>query len=139
MIVFAVGGLLFFTFHYRKLIKYFLEDSKEANMEAIVIESLERSVYPLLFGSTHALFLDNLYVQTILLGVIEGTYLLAKIYALRSITPRFKFKVCMLLLTSIIRLIFIITFYLYAQNWGTTVINEIHQDLVWIYLLCWVV
>ena len=37
LIIFSVGGLLFFTFHYRKLVKYFLEDSKENNMGAVVL------------------------------------------------------------------------------------------------------
>ena len=37
LIVFSVAGLLFFTYHYRKLVKYFMEDSKETNMEAVVL------------------------------------------------------------------------------------------------------
>lgn len=40
LIVFSVGGLLFFIFNYRKLVKYFLEDSQEYNVKAVVFESL---------------------------------------------------------------------------------------------------
>jgi hypothetical protein len=82
-------------------------------MEAVVIESLERSVYPLLFGSIHALFLDSLGLQTILLGIVETTYFLAKLFALRSTTPKSKLKVCLLLISSLLRLGFIISFYLF--------------------------
>ena len=32
MLVFSVGGLLFFTFNYRKLVKYFLDDSETVNI-----------------------------------------------------------------------------------------------------------
>ena len=111
--IFSVGGLLFFTFHYRKLVKYFLEDSKEGNMEAVLIESLERAIFPLVFGCVHALFIDNLALQTILLAGIELCYFLVKLCTLRSVTPRYKFKTSMFLVTSLLRLIFIFTFYLY--------------------------
>ena len=40
LMVFSVGGLLFFTFNYGKLIKYFLEDSKFYNVKAVVFQSL---------------------------------------------------------------------------------------------------
>ena len=113
MIIFSVGGLLFFTFHYRKLVKYFLEDSKESNMEAVVIESLERSVFPLVFGCVHALLIDSLFTQTLVLAGIELCYFLAKAYTLRSVTPKYKFKTVLLLVTSLLRMIFIFTFYLF--------------------------
>jgi hypothetical protein len=67
MLVFSTGGLLWFFYHYSKLIKYFLEDSKKSNIEAVVIESLERGVYPLVFGCIHALFIENLSLQTLIL------------------------------------------------------------------------
>ena len=139
MVVFSVGGLLFFTFNYRKLVKYFLEDSKESNIEAVVIESLERSIYPLVFGCTHALFIDNLALQTIVLAMVELSYFLSKVYALRSVTPTYKFKVCMLLTTSFLRLIFITTFYIYEEQGNPVIINLLHYDLVWVYLICWLV
>ena len=139
MIVFSVGGMLFFYFNYRKLVKYFLEDSKESNIEAVVIESLERSVYPLLFGCAHALLIDNLLIQTIVLGAIELSYFLSKVYAMRSVTPTYKFKVLMLLITSFLRLIFITTFYLYEEQGNPVIINLLHYDLVWLYLVCWLI
>ena len=37
LIVFSVAGLLFCAYHYRKLVKYFMEDSKETNMEAVIL------------------------------------------------------------------------------------------------------
>lgn len=39
-------------------------------MKAALLESLEKSIYPLIFGSVHALLLDNLSLQTIILGII---------------------------------------------------------------------
>lgn len=111
--VFSIGGLLFFTFNYRKLVKYFMEDSVECNMEAIMLESFERSVFPLIFGAVHALFIDNLFVQTVILFVVESLYFLVKLRTLKSVTPRYKFKVSMCIVSSLLRLIFIVTFYLY--------------------------
>ena len=70
LIVFCVGGFLWFLINYRKLVKYFLEDSQYTNMTAITLESLERAVYPLLFGAIHAILIDNLAHQTITLGVL---------------------------------------------------------------------
>ena len=139
MIIFSVGGLLFFTFHYRKLVKYFLEDSKEGNMEAVLIESLERSIFPLLFGCIHALLIDYLLIQTIALGVVELCYFVAKSFALRSVTPLYKFKTAMLLTASLLRMFFIVTFYLYEQQGNPMIINLVHHDLVWMYLICWLV
>ena len=46
LVLFSVEGLLFCLFHLSKLVKYFIEDSKTVSIKAIVIESLERSVYP---------------------------------------------------------------------------------------------
>ena len=40
LIVFSVAGLLFFAYHYRKLVKYFLEDSKDTSFQAIILEGL---------------------------------------------------------------------------------------------------
>ncbi len=39
MIVYVIGGLLWFTYHYRKLLKYFLEDY-EFSVGSVVLESL---------------------------------------------------------------------------------------------------
>jgi len=57
MVVFSVGGLVFFFFHYRKLVKYFMEDSEKFTLKAVLLESLERSTFPLLFGAIHAILL----------------------------------------------------------------------------------
>lgn len=108
-------------------------------MEAIIIESLERSVYPLIFGCVHALFLDYLGTQTIILGVVEFCYFMARIYALRSVTSRYKFKVCMFLISSLLRMCFIVTFYLYESAQYPEIINNMHYELVWIYIICWAV
>lgn len=39
-------------------------------LEAIFLESLERSVFPLLFGCFHALLIDDLAIQSIVLTFI---------------------------------------------------------------------
>jgi hypothetical protein len=137
-IFFSVVGLMFFLYHYRKLVKYFIEDSDKINMEAVVMESLERSVYPLLFGSIHALFLDSVGLQTIILGIVETTYFLAKIFALRSKIPKSKLKVCVLLISSLLRVGFILSFYMHHKNNGSELINFVHYQMVMIYTLCWV-
>ena len=72
-----------------------------------------QSVFPLLFGAVHALFLDNLFVQTIVLSSIEAAYFAAKLTVLRSRVAEYSFKVTMLSVTSILRLILIVTLYLY--------------------------
>ena len=40
VLVSSIGGFLWFFFHYKKLVKYFLEDSEKASLEAIILESL---------------------------------------------------------------------------------------------------
>ena len=57
LVVFSIGGLIFFFYHYRKLVKYFLEDSEKFTLGAVFLESLERSIFPLILGAVHALFL----------------------------------------------------------------------------------
>lgn len=37
LIVFAVGGLVWFSFHYKKLIKYFMEDWLNYGLTAILL------------------------------------------------------------------------------------------------------
>ena len=37
LILFSVGGLVLFSIHYKKLIKYFAEDSKVTTMPALVL------------------------------------------------------------------------------------------------------
>ena len=37
LIIFAVGGLVWFKFHYKKLVKYFMEDQKETSLQAILL------------------------------------------------------------------------------------------------------
>ena len=113
VIVFSVGGLVWFYFHYKKLVKYFMEDSERVGLQAMLFETLERAVFPLLFGAVHALLLENLFVQSIVLFSLESLYFLTKIFTLSSSTPRYKFKVTMLALTSLIRLAFIYTLYMY--------------------------
>ena len=108
-------------------------------MEAILIESLERSVYPLVFGAVHALLLDSLGVQTIVLGIIELCYLSARIYALRSVTSKYRFKVSMFLVSSLMRMGFILTFYLYESTDHPQLMDTVHYDMVWIYIICWIV
>jgi hypothetical protein len=139
VVVFSVAGLLFFFYHYRKLVKYFIEDSEKVSIEAVVLESLERSVYPLVFGSVHALFLDSLGLQTIILAVVETAYFLTKLFALRSKTPKSKLKVGLLLMTSLLRLGFIVSFYInHRTGESEELINLVHYEMVWIYILCWI-
>ena len=113
LLIFTVGGLVWFKFHYKKLLKYFMEDAKTTSLEAILIESLERSVFPLLFGCAHALLIDHLLLQSIVLGVIEVSYFCSRVYALRSMVVKYRFKVVMLSISSLLRMVFISTFYLF--------------------------
>ena len=139
LIVFTIGGLLFFTFNYRKLVKYFMEDSKDVSFEAMLFESLELSIFPFVFGAVHALLLDNLYLQTIVLLIVEGLYLVVKLFTLRSLVTLFRFKAIMCAVTSLLRLCFIVSFYYYESSGHPTLVNSIHHDLVWMYVISWLV
>lgn len=70
-------------------------------------------MFPLVFGAVHGLFLDNLFLQTIILFLVELSYFVLKLLVLRSLVPRYKFKVAMCVLSSMVRLLFIVTFYLH--------------------------
>ena len=70
MLIFSVCGLTLFFVHYKKLIKYFMEDYSRNTFMAILFESLEKSMFPLLFGAVHALFIDNPFIQTIILIIV---------------------------------------------------------------------
>jgi hypothetical protein len=100
---------------------------------------MERSVFPLLFGACHALFLDNLFVQTIVLFAVELCYLILKIVVLRSRVPRHKFKVSMCALSSMLRLIFIVTFYIYQTTNQPAFMNAVHFEVVSLYVLFWLI
>jgi hypothetical protein len=137
MLVFAVGGLAWFRFHYRSMLKYFMEDSKKVRLRSILCESLERSAFPLLFGSVHALFIHDLAVQTVVLGTVEVAYFCAKLMGVRSRATRYRFKTVMLSATSLLRMVLILTLFLFETEGYPDVINIVHKHLVWIYLACW--
>lgn len=139
IVVFSVGGLLFFFLHYKKLVKYFMEDSKVYTLTAIVLESFERSIFPLVFGALHAILIDNLLVQTIVLFLVECGYLGLKVAALKSKTSRYKFKVVLCAISSMLRLCFIVTFFVYEKAGLPFIINMIHYDIVCFYIVCWLV
>ena len=40
-------------------------------------------------------------------------------------------------MTSMLRLGFIVTFYIYENTGNPSIINSIHFKLIWFYLLCW--
>lgn len=46
--------------------KYFIEDYN-VSVDSVVLEALERSTFPLVFGAVHILLKENLSVQTIVL------------------------------------------------------------------------
>ena len=113
LLVFSVSGLTWFWFHYRKLVKYFMEDCKLISLEAIFLESLERSIFPLIFGCVHAVLNHDLFLQSVVLLIVELMYLCCKIKAIKSMTIKYRFKLLMLILTSLLRVVLIITLYLF--------------------------
>ena len=93
----------------------------------------------MVFGSVHALLIDDLTLQTIVLGIVEIGYFSAKVYAIRSLVTKYRFKVAMLSVASLLRMVLIVTLYLYEKEGHPFVINLVHHDLVWTYLICWAV
>lgn len=134
LIVFVIGGMLWFRFHYRKLTKYFVEDF-EVSVFSIVLESFERSIFPLLFGSIHILLMDNLKLQTILLLILEISYLSVRIICIRSLQVQRRFKIWFSVSGSFLRLSFIATFYAYETENHPVMINYIHLNTIVIYLI----
>ena len=76
-------------------------------------------------------------MQTITIGVVEAVYFSVKLVTLSSGTAKYHFKVVMLSLTSLLRLVLIATFYLYESDGNPHIINLIHHDIVWLYIICW--
>ena len=103
----------------------------------IILESLEKTVFPVFFGATHAMLYDHLVCQTIMIGVIELGYALTKIYSLKLTIIDNKFRVLMLFLTSALRIVFIVTLFLFESTNQSEIINLIHIDWAWLYLACW--
>ena len=139
LLVFSVSGLTLFFVYYKKLAKYFMEDCSKVSLLTILVESLEKSVFPLVFGAVHALFMDNLLIQTCLLFSVEACYLAVKMGALRSMLYKMRTKVVLLSLTSMLRMVFIVTFYLYDILGEPVLINLVHRDVFWLYLITWAV
>lgn len=115
LLIFSVGGLTWFWFHYKKLVKYFMEDCQIISLEAIFLESLERSVFPLLFGCVHAVLNHDLFLQSLALGCVESIYFYIKMRGLRSVTTKYKFKVLTLSIASLLRMVLIVTLYLFEE------------------------
>ena len=97
---------------------------------------MEKSTFPLLFGAVHALLLDHLALQSIVLGVVEIGYFCLKAAYLRNLSVLFKFKICILTVTSLLRMGLIISLYLYHSEGEPDIINDIHFYLVWLYVIC---
>lgn len=138
-VVFGVGGLIYLKFHYRRLVKHFTEEYRRISLGLLMLETLEKSTFPLLFGCLHALLIDNLGVQTIMLGMTEVAYFMVKLLNLRALGVKFKLKVVLLSVTSLLRMGFILTFYLFETLSGPAVINTLHGGFIWLYLGCWAV
>lgn len=138
-VVFTFGGLLYLKFHYRRLVKYFTEEYRKTTPYVLMIEAFEKSIFPLLFGAIHSLLIDNLVLQTVVLGIVEVAYFAVKMLNLRSIGVKLKFKVVLSSVTSLLRMGFIVSFYLFENIGGHALINTIHHDMIWLYLICWVV
>lgn len=65
-------------------------------------------------------------------------YLGTKVVYLRARPVAFKFKIVILSLTSLLRMVFIPTLYLFEREGHPPIINEIHELAVWTYLICWI-
>ena len=90
-----------------------MEDWNIFVLKAIFFETIERSVFPLIFGAIHAMLIDNLLIQTITLGFVEICYFLSKMMVLRLNLSNCSFKVAMLAVTSLLRMVLILTLYVY--------------------------
>ena len=112
LIIFSVGGLLYLKFHYKKLVNYFIQyyGPKTASL---IFESGERMLFPLVFGCIHALLINKLLIQTISLAFLELCYLVVKIISFSQNLALKKMKVSLAFVGSGLRIIFIITFYVY--------------------------
>ena len=137
VVTFAVGGLVWFRYHYKKLVKYLVDDYRCLSLYLLCLETLEKSTYPLLFGAVHALLRDTLALQSVVLAVVEVSYFAVKLLCLRSLGVLFKFRVCVLAATSLLRMGFIATLYLYSSEGEPATINDVHFYLVWLYIICW--
>ena len=74
-----------------------------------------------------------------MLFAVESSYLAVKLVALRSRLYKMRTKVVLLSLTSVLRLVFIATFYLYDQLGQSAIINLVHRDVFWLYIITWLV
>ena len=74
-----------------------------------------------------------------MLFLIESCYLALKAIHLKSTIPKYKFKVMMCSLSSMLRLCFIATFFIYEEAGSPLIMNLIHYDIVCLYLICWMV
>ena len=137
LLIFSVGGLTLFWFHYKKKVKYLIDDCKKVTLSRILLESLEKSIFPCLFGAVHAMLYEHFICQTIIIGVIEIGYALTKIYCFKLTIIENKFKVSILFLTSALRFVFIVTLFLFESTNQSEVINTIHINWVWLYIACW--
>jgi uncharacterized membrane protein len=134
LVVFVIGGMLWFRFHYRKLTKYFVEDF-DVSAFSVVLESFERSIFPLLFGSIHILLIEDLFLQTTFLGILEVSYLSVRLICIRSSEAHRRLKIWFSVTASLLRLSFIFTFYFYESRDQPVLINYIHMNTIVIYLI----
>lgn len=134
LMVFVIGGMLWVTFHYRKLTKYFVEDFTPS-ISSVVLESMERSIFPLLFGCVHILLKDNRPMQAVVLTAVEICYLAMRVVSLRSLRAERRLKIYLSYCASLMRLIFIGTFYLFDIEGQPDVINTIHFNTIILYLI----
>ena len=139
MLVFSVSGLTLFFVHYKKLAKYFMEDYEKITLKAIMFESFEKSIFPLLFGCFHALLIDRKLTQTIVLGGIEFSYFIIKMFTLNSRASKSRLKIILFSLSSLLRLVLIFTLYLYEYDKSPFIINLVHHDIIWLYIIFWLV
>ena len=78
-------------------------------------------------------------VQTIVLFLVEVGYLALKVVYLRSNLPNYKLKVVLCSLSSMLRMCFIVTFFIYEEAGSPFIMNLVHYDIVCLYLICWLV
>lgn len=69
--------------------------------------------------------------------MVEVGYFYTKLVNQRALAVKFKLKIVLLSATSLLRMGFIVTLFLFEVKDQPEVINLIHHDLVCLYLISW--
>ena len=146
-IVLSFGFVIFFycfgfffamRIYYRKKYRYFI-DELNLQFSSIIAVMIDCGIVPLLSAIIQYFCIENLLMESSLLVLMEFSWLIARIYFLTNKIYSIPFRVGINLIGNILRIVFLISLYLFNETNDSELYERMHFYFIFSYIGIWVV